>query len=238
MKKSGIMKKALFVLGILFLLFGLMIGNPDGMRDSINRIDDDTRKADFHDHFNNTYNQTHDYLGDNTDVGAYGIAMLGILIILVSVTRRKDKGAGLLYQSEQKQQINPADLEKKLKKNLLISTPEKSDEVKKDLFELPDLELPGPVTVKKKHHKIKQPIAQVGSNGHDLHHQNGTEVTAKTSNGSTTYGGTASDTPPVTPPERPEMKSASCPDCGEVVNISENITDILCPGCGKKYQVA
>lgn len=231
MKKLGVMKKVLFMLGILFLLFGLMIGNPEGMRDTIDRIDDDTRKGDIHEHFNNTYNQTHDLLGDNTDIGAYGMAMLGILIILVCVTRKNDEGAGLLYQSEKKQQIDPADLEKRLKKNPMISIPDKTD-AKKDLFELPDLEMPDQTEIRKRHHKIKQPIASV-----DLPQASKQDRTDKPDK-ENDHTSAHSKTNGVNGTPGPAMKTASCPDCDEIVNISGNITEVLCPRCGKKYQPA
>jgi hypothetical protein len=67
--------------------------------------------------YNSTYNQTQDHLDDNVDVAAYGVVMVGILLVVLSFSRNKEKKGGLLYQKQNLQHISPAQLEKSITKN-------------------------------------------------------------------------------------------------------------------------
>ncbi|MCK4614955.1 MAG: hypothetical protein KAU14_09140 [Thermoplasmata archaeon] len=137
------MRKGLFLMGILILLTGIMFARPDDTRDVIGKLGNDSAQEKLKENYNSTYNNAQDVLGDNMDVAGYGVAMVGIILMAMSFSRRKEKRSGLLYQNKERQQISPEQLGKKIKSpSLIISPPAASDQGKGDYLELPELTKP------------------------------------------------------------------------------------------------
>ena len=106
------MRKVLIIAGLILLLAGLALARPVETRNMIDGIGN----RDAHDRLMNTYNGSYerssDALNDNLEVVAYGVAMIGIIVMILGLAGKNDTADHLLYAGGDKQNISPRALEK------------------------------------------------------------------------------------------------------------------------------
>lgn len=215
------MKKVLLLISILFLIFGIMIARPEDTRDIIDKLDYESVHDPLLDGYNKTYNRTHEYLDDNIDVGGYGIAMVGIILIALSFVKKKEKVAGLLYQNQDRHNISPLHLEKRLNMSTSDSTPSQAQSnpapitQQDDHLELPELDNPQPATF--------APAASIPNPNSQFQH--------------TVHGN-----PDMTGMGAHESGSSQyecnlcCPTCGQSFSLKGSMKEVICPRCGSRFQ--
>lgn len=241
------MKKARFVFGILLLLIGLSFVKPGEFRENWDGIENDELHDNTDEHINSTYDQAVDRLEDNVDIAAYGVAMVGIILIILSFVKKGKKDSGLLYQKEDVQNISPHHLEKS------ITNPAAAPPTAPPLIQnQPPMDPHGnamgnPGGMPNGHMGPMVPV----DDGLELPVLTMTTPgTTSGESGSPGMGGVVRRFDPKTglplkdespDPDHPDTRVEtvlSCPNCQQGFSLKGEIKEVICPRCGKRFEVA
>jgi hypothetical protein len=246
------MRKAVFLLGMVILLIGVAFARPADTRDAIERIEHEDAHDALLENYNSSYEQAEDQAGDNMDVASYGVAMVGILVLLLSVMKRKEQGSGLLYQGGDKQNISPKDLERSITRpidspvsngapgmapNTTVERPSIST------MELPALgddpvapppepaqpQVPQPNLIANPHVTPTPPSKPApkfdGVTGKPIVMESAEcTVNGVGGNGDASAADSCRET------------TLSCPNCAQDFSLKGNIQEVICPRCGKRFR--
>lgn len=239
------MKKGVFFFGLIFILLGLIFASPEDTRNFIDDIPQDEFRDSVSEHYNSTHDQLGENLGDNLDIASYGVMMIGFLLIVLSIARKRERGAGLLYQAGDKQNISPH----LLLTNLVHPSPSSSHSphhsghphqysdqslaqairatsASIDNFELPFL---SPIDSNPDH------------TGHGNQAVRVKKVRVEKVNQET--GGNAGEsvrsddfTKPVSGIHGKNENGLKCPNCHQEFSLKGTIKEVICPRCGKRFE--
>ena len=212
------MKKSVFVVGLLFLLVGAIYAQPaDDIRDHIDRIEHEEIHDNLLDGYNSSHEQMEDQLNDNLDVASYGVAMLGLLLIILSIVKRKEKGSGLLYQKGDKQNISPKDLEKIITHPSFSTNSQAPPTFPPPPFPMDASSAPAPIQGSPPSYDAFELPAMRGSGAMPINKAQNTP---------------SHDTVPSDPTKE---YSLFCPNCGQGFSVKGAIKTVICPRCGKRF---
>ncbi len=253
------MKKGVFFLGLILLLAGIIFARPIDTRNTIDRINNDDIHDNLIDTYNSTYGGIEDTLGENTDVVSFGAAMVGVLLMIMSIIKKKEKVAGLLYQDEEKQNISPHLLETSITQphHFKNSSPQHNSSNGSSHT------VTGPSnTHASSSHSGQAPIHQP----HQTHNDNfelpdldrkSTSVVTKNPEGGKHIVTTTSDSgvrkrekhgnrgessntlmkeSSGSMEDMAKESSLCCPNCGQGFSLKGSIRDVICPRCGKRFK--
>lgn len=220
---------------MILLLIGVAMARPTDTRDALDRIEYEDVHDPLLDNYNSSYDQAEDQLGDNTDVGAYGVAMIGIILAVLSFMKKREKVSGLLYQKGGTQNISPKELAMNITKpnqNPAPITPPPGQQApiapsQNECFELPEIggteHSPAPAAT-----PPVDTTPAVASRKFDP--MTGEALKTKVED---VQIGTMTTT---TAADGSKECTLCCPNCSQNFTLKGNIQEVICPRCGKRFR--